>query len=72
LELQTFTQALFNLATRLEYVEPLRQEAEEALRLYGWNKLGMSELPKMDSFFKESIRLNGLGSSTLSLSKSVP
>jgi cytochrome P450 len=58
----TFTQAIFNLATRPEYIEPLRQEAEEALQLYGWNKLGMSELPKMDSFFKESIRLNGLGS----------
>ena len=66
-ELQTFTQAIFNLATRPEYIEPFWHEAEEVLQLYGWNKIGMSELPKMDSFFKESIRLNGLGSSRSSL-----
>lgn len=48
---------------RPEYIEPLRKEADEVLRRYGWTKNGLYHLVKMDSFFKESMRQNGLGSS---------
>jgi cytochrome P450 len=60
---KTFTQALTNLALYPEYLEPLRREAEAALRKHGWNKAAMNELQYLDSFFKESMRMNSLGSS---------
>ncbi|KAI0933315.1 hypothetical protein AcV7_004821 [Taiwanofungus camphoratus] len=58
----SFIQALFNLLDYPEHIEPLREEAEEALRTSGMTKSGINQLVKADSFLKESSRMNALGS----------
>ncbi|EIM82506.1 cytochrome P450 [Stereum hirsutum FP-91666 SS1] len=58
----TFVQALLALATHPTYVQPLKEEAERTLRKHGWTRTCMRNLPLMDSFFKESMRLYGIGS----------
>lgn len=59
----TFTQALFDLAARPEYLEPLREELAQVLTGDPTltNKVSLLKLKKMDSFIKESQRMNPLG-----------
>ncbi|TVY46813.1 Cytochrome P450 monooygenase [Lachnellula occidentalis] len=62
--------AVYDLACRPEYVEPLRKEINEVLREDGYDldgegllklkKTSMSKLRKLDSFIKESQRLSPL------------
>ena len=42
-----------------QYIEPLRQEAEDRIKQYGWTKDALDAMWKADSFFKETLRLNG-------------
>jgi hypothetical protein len=58
---QAFTAAVYNLAVYSEYIVPLREEIEEAVRSEGWTKAGMGKLYKLDSFVKESARMTGQG-----------
>lgn len=60
---QTLANALYDLAARQEYMQPLREEIEEVISTHGWTKDGMGRMRKLDSFFKESSRLSGLGAS---------
>ncbi|KAH9939336.1 cytochrome P450 [Epithele typhae] len=53
----TFTHALYNLAAYSEYLEPLREEVETIIAAEGWNKASLAKMRKLDSFFKESMRL---------------
>lgn len=62
--LQALTQALFDLAAHLEYVEPLREEVEQVIQAEGWTKLSMAKMRKVDSFIKESQRMT-VGASEL-------
>ncbi|KAJ7092899.1 cytochrome P450 [Mycena belliarum] len=55
----SFTQALYHLAESPEYVGPLREELEAAVRQDGWTKTAMSKCIKLDSFLRESQRFNG-------------
>ncbi|KIJ41482.1 hypothetical protein M422DRAFT_780269 [Sphaerobolus stellatus SS14] len=57
----TFTQALYELAARPEYLAPLREEVESVVKHYGWTKMALVHMNKLDSFFKETQRMNGLG-----------
>jgi len=57
------TQALYDLAAHPEYVKEMREEAEAMIHANGWTKHAMQGMRKIDSFLKESQRLNGLGSS---------
>ncbi|EPQ50638.1 cytochrome P450 [Gloeophyllum trabeum ATCC 11539] len=57
----SFTQALYNLATRPEYAAPLREEVDAVVAEMGWTKAAMQKMKKLDSFMKESQRLEGLG-----------
>jgi cytochrome P450 len=51
--------ALYDLCERPEYFEPLREELRTVLQEDGgWQKLTVHKLRKMDSFLKESQRLN--------------
>ncbi|EKM83195.1 hypothetical protein AGABI1DRAFT_111666 [Agaricus bisporus var. burnettii JB137-S8] len=54
-----FTQGIYDLAIHPEYVKELREEAESVIGEYGWNKVALQKLRKIDSFLKESHRLNG-------------
>ncbi|CCL98915.1 uncharacterized protein FIBRA_00922 [Fibroporia radiculosa] len=57
----TFTHALFHLAANPEYIKPLREEVEEVIRQEnGWTKVSMNKMWKLDSFLKESSRVNGV------------
>ncbi|KAI0292779.1 cytochrome P450 [Russula brevipes] len=62
----TFTQALYRLLGNPQYIEPLRQEVEAVIAEEGWTKAGMDKMHKVDSFLKESQRLDGLGSLAMS------
>lgn len=57
------THVLFELATRPEYVEPLRAEAQEVTEAEGWSKSAMTKLYKLDSFMRECIRHSGRSTS---------
>ncbi|KZT27519.1 cytochrome P450 [Neolentinus lepideus HHB14362 ss-1] len=60
----SFTQALINIAMHPEYVDMLRKEAQDNVDSFGLTKAALDQLGKMDSFLKESMRVNGLGSAT--------
>lgn len=65
MEWKTFTHGVNNLLDHTEYIDALREEAESALHSHGWTKQAINQLVRSDSFFKESSRLNGLGTSKL-------
>ncbi|KAI1505683.1 putative cytochrome P450 monooxygenase [Biscogniauxia marginata] len=53
------TQTLFDLCAHPEYIEPLRQEVLEALQKDGeYTKQALTHFKKLDSFMRESQRLN--------------
>jgi hypothetical protein len=45
----------------------LRDEAEDSIRAHGWKRRTIDNLAKLDSFLKESMRVNGLGCSMIDL-----
>jgi cytochrome P450 len=55
---EAITHALFDLASSPEYLHPLREEAEEVIKRAGWTKAAVDQMPKLDSFIKESQRLH--------------
>ncbi|KAI0640042.1 cytochrome P450 [Trametes polyzona] len=57
----SFTQAIYHLAERPEYLGPLREEIESILSEEGWTKNAMDKMRKLDSFLRESQRHNGVG-----------
>jgi cytochrome P450 len=58
----TVTQVLYRLLSNPEYLEPLREEVDSVIREEGWTKAGMDRLYKVDSFLRETQRLDGIGS----------
>ncbi|KAJ7101571.1 cytochrome P450 [Mycena belliarum] len=56
-----FTNALLDLAAHPEFLLPMREEVERVLREEGWTKAALNSMAKIDSFFRESQRLNGTG-----------
>ncbi|KAH6912153.1 cytochrome P450 [Coprinopsis sp. MPI-PUGE-AT-0042] len=62
----TTTNALFDLASHQEYVQPLREEVETTVAALGWTKEALARMVKLDSFLKESSRLHGVGAASLS------
>lgn len=62
--LQTFTHALFFLAAHPEYAKPMREEVQEIVDREGWTHGALNQMVKVDSFIRESQRLNPLGIST--------
>lgn len=58
---------VYDLAIHPEYVKEMREEAEAAIADYGWSKAAVQNMRKVDSFMKESLRLNTVGSRKFSL-----
>jgi len=54
----TVTQVLYRLLSHPEYIEPLRQEVEAAVAEEGWTKAGMDKMRKIDSFLRETQRVD--------------
>jgi len=57
----SFTNMFYQLLSNPEYIEPLRHEVETVVAEEGWTKAGMDKMLKMDSFLRESQRINGAG-----------
>ncbi|KAJ7132658.1 cytochrome P450 [Mycena filopes] len=62
-----FTHALFDLTTHPEHLLPMREEVERVLKDAGgqWSKAALNNMVKIDSFLRESQRLNGNGPVTM-------
>ncbi|KAI0000302.1 cytochrome P450 [Russula vinacea] len=54
----TLTQALYRLLANPEYIEPLREEVDAVIKEEGWTKAGIDKMHKIDSFLRESLRLD--------------
>lgn len=52
------TTMLFKLLEEQSYIAPLREEAQAAINKHGWNDPIFNELPKLDSFIRETHRLH--------------
>ncbi len=64
MSIQAFTHAVYHLASKPHYAPGLRQEAEHFLHADDptqWTGEALGRCVKLDSFLKESLRLNGLG-----------
>ncbi|GBE89843.1 Ent-kaurene oxidase [Sparassis crispa] len=55
----SFTHALYHLAANPAYVQPLREEIESVSKAHGWDKTSVDKMWLLDSFLKESQRMNG-------------
>lgn len=55
----TLYQNLCCLAVYSDHIPELRQEMEQSLAQYGWSKVAMSKMYKLDSFMRETERLQG-------------
>lgn len=62
--LQTFTHALYYLATNPEWITPMREEVDAIVKNEGWSKEAMGKMRLVDSFMRETMRNAGLGAST--------
>ncbi|KIL64963.1 hypothetical protein M378DRAFT_162532 [Amanita muscaria Koide BX008] len=61
----SFTYTMYELATRPEYVKPLRDEIEAVIKGEGWSKDSVRKLRKVDSFIKECLRLSNFSFVTM-------
>ncbi|KAI9434918.1 cytochrome P450 [Lactarius psammicola] len=61
----TFTNVFYRLLSNPEYIEPLRHEVETAVAEEGWTKAGLDKMHKIDSFLRETQRVDSLNSATL-------
>ncbi|KAJ6557715.1 cytochrome P450 [Mycena capillaripes] len=53
------TSALYDLTTYPNHIEPMRAEAKRAVQQEGWTKAAINNMHMIDSFLRESQRLNG-------------
>ncbi|KAF7360088.1 hypothetical protein MVEN_00736900 [Mycena venus] len=65
----TFADALFNLTMYPTHIQPMREEVERAIKQDSWTKTAIDKMHKLDSFFRESQRLNG--SSVVAMNRKV-
>ncbi|EMD42272.1 hypothetical protein CERSUDRAFT_41330 [Gelatoporia subvermispora B] len=59
------THALYQLAAEPQYIQPLREEVEAVVASKGWTKTALTNMWKLDSFMKESQRVNGISSTSM-------
>jgi len=60
---QAFTQALYYLAANPEYAVALREEVNAVVGEYGWTKAAVDRMYRIDSFIRESQRLDPVSTS---------
>ncbi|KIP05259.1 hypothetical protein PHLGIDRAFT_490945 [Phlebiopsis gigantea 11061_1 CR5-6] len=56
----SFTHALYHLASAPEYLIPLREEVERVIADEGWTKAAIGKMGKLDGFMRESQRVTGV------------
>ncbi|KAF5327947.1 hypothetical protein D9758_016776 [Tetrapyrgos nigripes] len=61
-----FTNTIFYLCVQpSSVVAELRKEIEDVIDEYGWSKLAMGQMRKLDSFMKETVRMVGFGATNI-------
>jgi Cytochrome P450 len=55
---QTVIRVLYRLLSHPEYIEPLREEVEAVVAEEGWTRAGMDKMRKLDSFLRETQRID--------------
>nr|BAL05135.1 cytochrome P450 [Phanerodontia chrysosporium]BAL05136.1 cytochrome P450 [Phanerodontia chrysosporium] len=61
----SFTHAIYHLAANPEYLRPLREEVEAVTAKEGWSKTAMGRMWRIDSFLRESQRVNSINPLTV-------
>ncbi|KAJ7269724.1 cytochrome P450 [Mycena rebaudengoi] len=56
-----FTHAIFDLTRYPSHIAPMREEAERIIKQQGWSKAALNSMVLIDSFIRESQRMNGNG-----------
>jgi Cytochrome P450 len=56
---------LYRLLANPEHLEPLREEVNAVIKEEGWTKAGVDKMYKIDSFLRETQRLDGLANCSL-------
>ncbi|KAF8833162.1 cytochrome P450 [Paxillus ammoniavirescens] len=62
----SFAQVLYDLAANPQYMHPLREEVEAIVETDGWSKEALGKMRKLDSFLKESQRMDGISCVSMS------
>ncbi|KAF8463177.1 cytochrome P450 [Russula ochroleuca] len=62
----TLVQVLYRLLANPEYIGPIREEVDAVITAEGWTKAGMDKMHKIDSFLRESQRVDGFTLLTMS------
>ena len=65
--MQTFVNVLYRLLSNPECIELLRHDVETAVAEEGWTKAGMDKMHMIDSFVRETQRLDDMDSCSLDL-----
>ena len=60
--MQNFAHALYHLAAEPEHAAVLREEVDAIVKEDGWTKTALDRMIKVDSFLRESQRVNGMTS----------
>jgi len=63
---------LYRLLANPDYVEPLREEIDAVVKEEGWTKAGIDKMHRIDSFLRETQRLDGLAICLLHSFLSIP
>ena len=58
---------MYRILANPEYLEPLREEVDAAIEEEGWTKAGIDKMHKIDSFLRETQRVDGLSTRSLDL-----
>ena len=69
---QTFTQVQYRLLDNPEYIEPLRHEVEAVVAQDGWTKASLDKMHNIDSFIRESQRLDVLAIGSSAHIRNIP
>ncbi|KAI0783163.1 cytochrome P450 [Abortiporus biennis] len=61
----SFVHAVYHLAANPEFIQPLREEITAVVQKEGWSKAAMASMKRLDSFLRESQRLNGISGTSV-------
>jgi hypothetical protein len=56
---------VYRLLANPEYIEPLRQEVDAVIKEEGWTKAGIDKMHKIDSFLRETQRIDNFTARSL-------
>ena len=58
---------MYRILANPKYLESLREEVDAVIEKEGWTKAGIDKMHKIDSFLRETQRVDGLSTRSLDL-----